>query len=215
MKKDVFFSLDRPNLLQKRVQELRDELSIWDAHQLALNTDCPFFPTDQGSGYFQFPYWQEITHLSYPSFLATSAQQQKELGVAHQALILYYFVTARAAPLTERWISFAELPDGRFYTQAFQGYTGTLLARHFAERVAEFEAAAKKHQGVDYPFADRAYLFWVFPRVPLLVVYWQGDEDFPPNYQILFDASVASYLPTDACAIAGSMLTRKLISSTP
>jgi len=73
--------------------------------------------------------------------------------------------------------------------------------------------AIQKLKGVEVSFADRAFLFWVFPRVPLLLVYWQGDEDFPPNSQILFDACVASYLPTDACAIAGSMLTRKLIAS--
>jgi hypothetical protein len=29
----------------------------------------------------------------------------------------------------------------------------------------------------------------------------------------LFDASASHYLPTDACAIAGSMLTRQLIKS--
>ncbi|MCX8061078.1 MAG: DUF3786 domain-containing protein [Anaerolineales bacterium] len=215
MKRDVFFSFDRPNLLEKRVQELRDELSIRDAQQLAINTASKYESINSSSGYFKFLYWQEQTLLSHPGFVALNAAQNKELGVAHQALILYYFVTACAQPLTEKWISFAELPDGRFYTQAFQGYTGSVLSRHFAERIDQFEAAAKKHKGIKYPFADRSYLFWVFPRVPLLVVHWHGDEDFPPNYQILFDASVASYLPTDACAIAGSMLTRKLISTSP
>ena len=59
---------------------------------------------------------------------------------------------------------------------------------------------------------DCSYSFHLFPNVTLMIVYWQGDEDFPSNCQILFDAAAASQLPTDACAIAGSMLTRKLLS---
>jgi hypothetical protein len=42
-------------------------------------------------------------------------------------------------------------------------------------------------------------------------VYWQGDEDFPSTCQLLFDASVSRCLPTDACAVLGSALTRMLI----
>ncbi|RCK76300.1 MAG: hypothetical protein ANABAC_0451 [Anaerolineae bacterium] len=212
MKKD-FLSLDRPNLLAQRVQELREQLVVENPEQLATNTATRFSVNEDGKGHFRFPYWQDEILLPVPAFLAISAKDQKELGVAHQALILYYFITARPAPLTEKWVSFAELPDGRFYNQAFQGYTGNLLRQHFGNRLDKLEQAILKHQGIEHPFADRAYLFWVFPRVPLLLVYWQGDEDFPPNYQILFDACVASYLPTDACAIAGSMLTRKLITA--
>ncbi|PWH16158.1 MAG: hypothetical protein DDG59_09765 [Anaerolineae bacterium] len=214
MRKD-FVSLDQPNQLAQRVQALRHQLSAWDPQQLATNTATSLIRDHSGEGYFQFLYWQEATLLNIPSFSAISANTKKELGIAHQALILYYFITARPHPLTEKWISFAELPDGRFYTQAFQGYTGGVIRRHFENQLDKLEEAVKKLNGVAYSFADRAYLFWVLPRVPLLLVYWQGDEDFPPNYQILFDACVASYLPTDACAIAGSMLTKRLIAASP
>jgi hypothetical protein len=47
----------------------------------------------------------------------------------------------------------------------------------------------------------------------LLVVFWAGDDELPPAYQVLFDASASHHLPTDACAIAGSMLVRQLIAA--
>jgi hypothetical protein len=47
----------------------------------------------------------------------------------------------------------------------------------------------------------------------LAVVFWAGDEDLPASYQVLFEATAAHHLPTDACAIAGSMLTRQLIAA--
>jgi hypothetical protein len=44
-----------------------------------------------------------------------------------------------------------------------------------------------------------------------MVAYWLGDEDFPSTCQILFDAAAGHYLPSDAYAILGSTLTRRLI----
>jgi hypothetical protein len=44
----------------------------------------------------------------------------------------------------------------------------------------------------------------------MLVTYWLGDEDFPSSCKILFDSSATHYMPIDGCAIAGSMLAKKL-----
>ena len=59
---------------------------------------------------------------------------------------------------------------------------------------------------------DKSFSFSVLPYVSLLAVCWQGDEDFLASYRVLFDANVSHHLPTDACAILGSILTRRLIS---
>jgi hypothetical protein len=36
-----------------------------------------------------------------------------------------------------------------------------------------------------------------FPRVPLTVVLWKGDEEFPAAASILFDSSITDYLPVE------------------
>jgi hypothetical protein len=46
-----------------------------------------------------------------------------------------------------------------------------------------------------------------------MVVYWLGDEDFPPSARVLFDASAGQHLPTDAFALLGSTLTHRLIAT--
>jgi hypothetical protein len=51
------------------------------------------------------------------------------------------------------------------------------------------------------------------PRIPMMVNYWQGDEDFPSTCKLLFDETASYYLPTEACAVLGGMLARKLIKS--
>ena len=66
---------------------------------------------------------------------------------------------------------------------------------------------------LDKVLGDRAFFFRVLPKVSLLAVCWLGDEDFPSSYNILFDAAVSHHLSTDACAIVGGTLTRRLIKN--
>jgi hypothetical protein len=132
-------------------------------------------------------------------------------------MVLYYFNTCDGTPMAASWIAFSELTDGRFYNQAFQGYTGRELVKAFGNDLEAFERAARNAGGekrfpmAGAPLGDAAFAYQALPRVPLLVVYWLGDEDFPPNSQILFDAAVSHHMPTDACAILGSSLTRRLL----
>ena len=107
-------------------------------------------------------------------------------------------------------------PD-RFIVTALAARSNVSLiheqARRLKPRIAALfdEEAAHKLDGMKLGYGDAAFAFHVLPRVPLAVIYWRGDEDFPANCQILFDASASHYLPTDLCAILGSMLTRKLL----
>lgn len=158
-------------------------------------------------------FWGRSIRISSPEWIAYPEGSDQALSSFDQALLLYYLTTANGVPLNQEWISFSDLPDGRFYNQAFQGYTGKELALTFRDDRAAFEEAAQALGGVRYPLGDAAYAFQALPRVPILAVYWQGDDDFPSSCQILFDAAASHYLPTDAYAILGSTLTRRLIKA--
>ena len=204
---------DSIHLLINRVGELRLRLQKLNPESLASRTGSQFIRSDFESGEFHLLYWGNAVRLSFPGFKATEVDTGKELGPALQALLMYYFVTSDGVSQAGRWISFTDLPDGRFYTQAFQGYTGGELVRVFQDDHEQFKSAAKKLAGERQSLGDISYSFQLLPRIALLAVYWRGDEDFPSSYQILFDEAAAHHLPTDACAIAGSMLTRQLISA--
>lgn len=201
------------NLLRTRINGLRSELSHIDPNTLAKRTQSRYKQYDQSSGAFSLPMWGNSISISYPGFVIKIEETQEGLDVSSQALVLYHFITTDGVLEKGRWISFAELPDGRFYNSAFQSYTGGELEREFGSNRPRFEATAKILGGRAQPFGDVAFQFLLFPRVPLLAVLWEGDEDFPPSYRILFDASAPNHMPTDACAIAGSMLTRRLIKA--
>ncbi len=201
-----------PTSLQRRGDELRSQLAHADAHDLAWKTGSVFKADHQEKGIFSLLVWNKETLLTYPGFIAKDRDTGKVVSPLIETLLLYYYSTASGAPIQGEWVSFADLPDGRFYNQAFQGYTGSELGRFFQSDAARLKQAVTSSGGVLVPDApgDLAYRFMALPRVPLLLVYWQGDEDFPSSYQVLFDAAADRYLPTDACAILGSYLTGQI-----
>ena len=165
------------------------------------------------SGQLILSLWGRPIRIACPEWQAYPVGEENPLSAYDQALLLYYLTIADGEPLSGEWIAFSDLPDGRFYNQAFQGYSGKELARAFQDDRAAFERAAQALDGLRKPLGDAAYMFQALPRVPLMAVFWQGDEEFPSTCQVLFDAAARHYLPTDAYAILGSTLTRRLIKA--
>ena len=207
--------LPGPNTLRltHRLAELRKSIALIDPDLLAFNTSAAYEQFSPAHGTFLFNYWGKPISISYPELIVQEPGTQKNASEMTQAIILYYLQTADGTPLQGNWISFAELEDGRFYNQAFQGYTGQEISRFFQNDQGRFSSAALKLGGEASSSFPAAYAFLALPRVPLLINFWAGDEDFPSSCQVLFDGSASHYLPTDAYAILGSTLTRQLIAS--
>jgi hypothetical protein len=130
-----------------------------------------------------------------------------------QSIILTYLVTADGTTPSGRWIGFRELPDGMFYVQAFQGYSGGRLVRELDGGVEAFRRAAERLGGEPLEMGNAGYTFTVLPRIHLALVYWEGDEEFPSQARVLFEDTASHYLPTDGLAILGSQLVGKILKA--
>jgi Domain of unknown function (DUF3786) len=128
-----------------------------------------------------------------------------------QSLILTYLYMSDGTPPIDRWLGFRELPNGLFYAQAFQGYTGAELVRDLHGDIAVFRQASEKLQGGPLALGNAAYAFQVLPRLRLAVIMWPGDDEFPAQAQVLFQESAPHYLMTDGLAILGSLLIGQIV----
>ena len=209
-----------------RVDELRSTLRFQDPGLVAARSGVSYLTFGPGRGELHIPLWGNVCVLSWPQLIGYNTEAET-LPDFHQALLLYYLLTADGTPLTDKWVSFAELPDGRMYNAAFQGYSGDEIVKRFEhmeqdarsvppERITNpldaFKQVCLSCGGESVEIGTASFVFQALPRVPLMATYWLGDEDFPSSCKILFDASASHYLPIDACAICGSMLAHKLIA---
>ena len=200
------------------VVEARERLRQTKPGKLALRSGCE----RDADGNFRLTFfWQEYV-ISAADFTVRRSDTGEEIPSFFQSLILTYLVTADGTTPSSRWIGFRDLPDGMFYVQAFQGYSGDRLMRELEGFVASaqpsggveaFRRAAEALGGEPLEIGDAGYVFTVLPRVHLALVYWEGDEEFPSQARVLFEDTAAHYLPTDGLAILGSQLVGRLLKA--
>lgn len=201
---------DRAEVQLERAAELWRGLEGADPEVLAAHTGASY---DAGAGALRLAVWGRPICVAHPGFAASAAETDAPLDPFTTLLLAYYFARADGTPESGKLIAFSELPDATFYTKAFQGYTGAELSRAFGNDLEGFSAAATALGGRPEPIGDRAFSFQALPLVRVTVACWQGDEDFPASYRVLFDAAISHHLPTDAGAILGSTITGKLIAA--
>lgn len=204
-----------PPGLESRAGELRASLQPVPAETLAARAGASYLEIGPRRGEFHFNLFEKPLIGAFPNLTFFTPAGDK-LPDFLQALLLYYFVSADGTQLTGQWVSFADLPGGRMYNQAFQGYSGDVVVRQFAKlphpaALDTFQSACLSLGGQPLDIGSASFAFPALPRVPLLLTFWLGDEDFPSSCKVLFDSSATHYLPIDGCAILGSQLTGKIV----
>ena len=202
---------DTPNPLGDRVDEIQEKLKDQNPDSLAARTGAIYSPVAEIGGEFRLSFWSREVVIRFPDFTGKYADTGEELNTFDLTMLAYYFDVSDGAPIAGEWIAFNQIPGGMFYAQAFQGYSGDELVKAFGNDSEAFMDVNEKLGGRREFFGNLAYSYQVLPRVPIMVVCWLGDEDFPPSYRILFDSNAHHHLVTDAYAILGSNLTRRLI----
>ncbi len=190
--------------LRPRIEAARAALSGRDAADLAR---CGGLVSKGGS--LELELLGQTYSIAWPQ-LTVSFSNGKRCPEELAILLLDYLSRADSSVPTGDWLGFQELPDGMFYRQAFQGYSGDQLTTDLRGDIERFREAALKLEGESLPIGDAAYAFRVLPHVSLAVVWWESDDDLPANATVLFDRVASAYLPTDGLAILGRMLCRTL-----
>ena len=170
----------------------------------------------QEGGRLSLDLWGAPVLFDFPALVACRERAGTPLALPVQALLMYYLATTDGIRPSGEWVSFADLPGGRIYAQAFQGYSGSLLTRAFGEDIQSFGRACLAAGGEPVAeLGDAAFAFAGLPRVPLLVTYWQGEDEIPSASQVLFDSTATHHLPIDVCAILGGMLVSRILKARP
>jgi len=145
-------------------------------------------------------------------FIIRNEERQAEVFLEEKIILCHYLLQAKGTSPSGQWITFRQIPDGQFYDAAFQQRTRGPFLSFFGDKPDLFRASAEKLAGVPIAAGDAGMIFPVFPRVPVQLILWQGDEELPPESTILFDATISDYLPAEDIAVLSGMLVYRLIS---
>ena len=123
-----------------------------------------------------------------------------------QTFLLRYLLQSRQVPWNGEWKTFREMPWGEMYIKPYTGRVLTRAAFTFGTRVAAFRAAAEKMGAVAVPHGDAGYRFDLIGGYAMQIMVWEGDEEFPPNAQVLYTDNFAQGFAAEDRVVAGDIL---------
>lgn len=113
-----------------------------------------------------------------------------------QWLVLTYASATEPRQPEGRWVPFEELKGGRttavYFARRFEEPLRTIADEHTDVLFELLVLFGGKH--VDGYDADYAVELRPLPNVPMLVLYWRAEEDFPSRLTVMFDPTADSYL---------------------
>jgi hypothetical protein len=129
-----------------------------------------------------------------------SALGQKLLhGLKHffDLAALWYLARAKNIPTSGRLISPASLSGGEIFQKGTHVLPVDKIAELYGEDRQGFYDKGLELGGQQLEHGDCSILLHPFPRVPVTVILWTGDEEFPARTDLLFDSTCEQHLPPD------------------
>ncbi len=150
--------------------------------------------------------------ISWPDLDFSESTECKEVPIQQQVLILHYLNLANDVEISNEWIAYQEVPDGKFYMDAFIRRAKNPMVQGFGDNpellvklTSEVYGAVPMEQG------DLAVSIQALPLVPVALILWRGDDEFPPEGTILFDRSVSQVLSAEDIAWLAGMIIYPLL----
>jgi hypothetical protein len=169
----------------------------WESHALGSIVRLPFF--------------KDLCRITLPDFAFSLQENQAPITLANQILILHYLNGVKDIALAEKTISFKEVPAGEFYHPAFARRSVKPLLQTFAQQLAAFKSIAVRLGGQPIDIGDCGIRISVFPKVPVTLLYWSENEEFPPDLKILFDATIPEFFSTEDIAVTAQEVMIRMI----
>ncbi len=135
----------------------------------------------------------------------------EDVPIRDRILILHYLTQAKGTPTSNKLITYKELPEGTNYFPTFFKRAIKPLVDHFGNEPHRLLDIAGILGGHKADYGDVAVTINAFSRVPITLVLWRGDAEFPPEGNIIFDANISDYLSTEDINVLCEIIAWRLV----
>ena len=184
-----------------------EKFAAMDAQEAVNRLGVPF-----ENGEFTVTLLGAAYHISHPSY-ALRAEEGALVSLPAQTFLLRYLLEGKRTESSPEFKTFRELPWGEVYIKPFTGRVLTRAAFTFGTRTESFRRAAEAMGGLPLRHGDAAYEFDFLANYRLRLIVWEGDEEFPPNAQLLYSANFAAGFAAEDRVVAGDLLITSLKSA--
>lgn len=200
----------------KQAKELsKKELLQFDPEIIARYSGVELKKEENETSALCLKYLNRNIIISWPDMDISYETGDGEISIQQQALLLHYLNGACLSKCTEKsgeWVSYQDIPDGRFYMDAFIKRAKDPLIKTFGFMAKKMvEIATKAYNAESLDLGDYSVKVNALPTVPVALLIWEGDEEFPPDGNLLFDKTISDILSAEDIATLAGMVVYPMI----
>lgn len=172
-----------------------EELAEKDPGEISGRTACRY---DAAAGAYVLPVWgDEYVIHPHEARIECKADPDRRSSELFRLFIVYYLLRSKAAVSCNRWISEKDLPGGATFFRGPHEIPTRLITGFYGNDIEAFGERCRRLSGVPLEMADAAYRFDITANIPVAVLFWAGDDEFPPEAKILYDQTISQHLTLD------------------
>lgn len=169
-----------------------------------------------GAPVLELPYFKDIVIIRDGGVVS---KEGGELSRWEQVFILNHLAQGGRSVPTGKWKGLVEFPNTVSKIKSMVEHVEKPLIEKFKGKTDELLSAAETVGGSDMTekidSADLAVFFRPFPRIPLMLLFWDEDkqDDFEAEAKLLFDETITDHLDIESIMFLSEKLKQLLIEA--
>lgn len=145
-----------------------------------------------GMDFHVFPQDKKITSEAPQSALLLT-----RLSYFFRLSVPWYLISAKEIALTGKLVKSTNLKGGQLFFRGTHVLPLDKLAGKYGHDKCGFMGKGMTLGGEAADYGDASFRFYPLPRMPVILILWTADDEFPPRVDILFDSTCELHLPLD------------------
>jgi len=194
--------VEKPSVFKETYQNYLDQIGKIDLDSRAEKLGGRIIKDEMILSFFGQPYRISSRGIIDPS------GKQPPMGIS-VVLCKYLLLCPAILSLDKEWVSYRDFKNSAPLVHSFVNHTERPIARNFSNRLEDLAAACEKLGGKDPDMALNYQLImklYPLPKVPVLLLFDDIDEEFPAQCKVLFERRAEQYLDPECLAIIGTLL---------
>ena len=164
---------------------------------------------DNGALYITF-FGREYRIDRHNGVITDAEMPDRATGFDERMSILNLFHYSRpGAAVCGRFVPFREVRGASPFAPAFEKSVASGLAAPFDGKLESLRRACIALGGEETGRSDAGFIIRAFDFMPVMLVFWDGDDEFGAQANLLFDADITDFIHEETvCCIAGALMHR-------
>jgi len=171
------------------------ELSEQNPMEVCTRALCSY---DNANKFYTVSLWGEGYRIYPHQFrIECIGKNPQRFHSYFELFIVHYLLKVKEIEASSQWISEKDITEGMTFFRGPHAIPTNLISTRFDSDMEGFNNRCEELKGIPVSLADAAYIFEITPRIPVAVLYWRGDDEFPTESKILYDKTIVRHFASD------------------